>query len=224
MSVQLRLLDACCGVGGWSAPFRDHGWEVVTVDIEPSFKPTVVADIRSFDPTPYGPFDLALGSPPCEAFSVMNIGKNWTRDPATGELTPKHERARLGLEIALATRRVCEIASPARFLLENPWAALRKTKAYTDLPRVTVSYCQYGLRRQKPTDLWGYPPAGWVPRPICGKGAPCHDAAPRGSATGHVSRADRAEVARIPYQLADSVREACEAENEALLSRALADD
>ncbi len=49
--------------------------------------------------------------------------------------------------------------------------------------RVTVSYCQYGDDRMKPTDIWTNAD-WWTPRPICKNGDKCHEAAPRGSRTG----------------------------------------
>lgn len=47
-----------------------------------------------------------------------------------------------------------------------------------ELPRYTVTYCQYGDTRMKPTDIWTNHP---FPRfkPICKNGDPCHERAPR---------------------------------------------
>lgn len=38
----MRVLDLFSGLGGWSAAFRDRGHEVITLDIEPKFKPDIV--------------------------------------------------------------------------------------------------------------------------------------------------------------------------------------
>lgn len=47
----------------------------------------------------------------------------------------------------------------------------------------TITYCQYGDTRMKPTDIWTN--ADWfVPRPKCKNGDRCHDAAPRGTSQG----------------------------------------
>ena len=49
--------------------------------------------------------------------------------------------------------------------------------------RNTITYCQYGDERMKPTDIWTNNEK-WIPRKMCKNGMPCHTAAPRGSKTG----------------------------------------
>ena len=52
-----------------------------------------------------------------------------------------------------------------------------------DIPRYTVTYCQYGDNRMKPTDIWTNHPNPKF-KPMCKNGQPCHVSAPRGSKTG----------------------------------------
>jgi hypothetical protein len=40
---QLIYLDLCVGFGGASQPALGCGWEVIRVDIDPRFKPDIVA-------------------------------------------------------------------------------------------------------------------------------------------------------------------------------------
>lgn len=49
--------------------------------------------------------------------------------------------------------------------------------------RHTVTYCQYGDNRMKPTDIWTNC-SEWKPKPMCKNGENCHESAPRGSKTG----------------------------------------
>lgn len=49
--------------------------------------------------------------------------------------------------------------------------------------RHTISYCQYGDNRMKPTDIWTND-LKWIPKPPCKNGDKCHISAPRGSITG----------------------------------------
>ena len=72
-------------------------------------------------------------------------------------------------------------------------------------PPITVTYCQYGETRLKPTDLWGGHPKSIVYRPACKVGAPCHEAAPRGSRAGTQNLRNAAIKALIPYDLSLSV-------------------
>ncbi|MBA9027540.1 hypothetical protein HNP81_002830 [Peribacillus huizhouensis] len=80
-----------------------------------------------------------------------------------------------------------------------------------DRPRHTVTYCQYGDDRMKPTDLWTNHPAPAF-RPMCKNGAPCHEAAPRGSKTGTQGRKNAMERSRIPDELCRHIVEICEEE------------
>jgi hypothetical protein len=66
--------------------------------------------------------------------------------------------------------------------------------------RHTVTYCQYGDNRQKPTDIWtNY--LEWKPKPPCKRGQPCHVSAPRGSRTGTQGIKGARDRGRIPPNL-----------------------
>ena len=43
---QLTMLDLCCGLKGASEGFKQRGWKVYTLDIDPRFNPDYVADVR----------------------------------------------------------------------------------------------------------------------------------------------------------------------------------
>ena len=77
------------------------------------------------------------------------------------------------------------------------------------LPRQTITYCQYGDTRMKPTDLWGTV-KGWTPRPACKNGDKCHEAAPRGSRTGTQGLTGWVQRSMIPYELSKELLEAIE--------------
>lgn len=205
----MRVLDLFCGLKGWSAPFT-AGHEVVTLDFDPRFNPTICADILKVSVADFGgAFDVVLASPPCEGFSVMNIGKNWHHDH-----TPKTQSAWLGLSILTKTVELITELAPRFWVIENPVGKMRRMPVLAPFERRTITQCQYGETRMKPTDLWGGFPPSLVLRPQCAKGAPCHVAAPRGSRTpGSVQGTkSSAERAKIPEALARAVLEACEAD------------
>lgn len=206
----MKVLDLFCGLKGWSASFADNGWEVVTLDIDPMFEPDLVMDIMDYSPgLPHSSYDLVLASPPCEGFSVMNIGKNWTgpNDPYPHQ--PKTPLALRSTEMVGHLRRVIQAINPRFFIIENPRAKLRKLPVVEDLDRKTVWYCQYGLPYAKPTDLFGLFPSSFVAKE-CYNGSPDHNAAPRGSTTGTQGAMTSAEKAKVPYALSDAIRVACE--------------
>ena len=77
------------------------------------------------------------------------------------------------------------------------------------LHRKTVTYCQYGDTRMKPTDIWTNCD-NWIPKPTCKNGSPCHISAPRGSSTGTQGLKSAIERAIIPEELCEEIVDVCE--------------
>lgn len=200
----MRILDLYAGLGGWSSAFKNRGHEVLTLDNDLRFDVDIHADVMEWNwsSLPWQP-DMILASPPCESFSVMNIGKNWTKPTDIPADSPKTESARLGLALVNRTVEIIQALKPKFFVIENPRAKLRKLPPLRRYERRTVTYCQYGLTMMKPTDLWGGFPPSLELKPPCKAGMPCHVAAPRGSNTaGSIQGTkDPAERAKIPYDL-----------------------
>lgn len=186
----MRVLDLFAGLGGWSASFAARGHDVVTLDLDPRFKTSLVMDVRDVTPDTFLGWkpDIILASPPCESFSVLRIGRNWHYDRSpTGSFAarrPKTSTAELGLELLENTLRLIRDLAPAYWIIENPRAAMRKMPILEQYERRTVTYCQYGHVSMKPTDLWGGFPPSLSMRPMCSPKADCHIPAPRGSRTG----------------------------------------
>ena len=76
------------------------------------------------------------------------------------------------------------------------------------LPRYTVTYCQYGDTRMKPTDIWtNHPNPNF--KPACKNGDKCHVSAPRGSATGTQGIKGSKARSVIPEELCEYVANIC---------------
>ena len=146
---------------------------------------------------PFKP-DVIWASPPCTGFSVAAIGHHWSG--GKGAYIPKTDTARLGIELVKKTIEIIEYFQPTFWFMENPRGVLRKLDVVKNLPRRSVTYCQYGDERMKPTDIWTNSVL-WEPRPMCKNGDPCHVAAPRGSRTGTQGRANAYERSKIPAEL-----------------------
>lgn len=201
----MKVLDLFSGLEGWSGPWKERGHEVYRVELDAQF-PAEYRDIRTFDPSidmPWMP-DVILASPPCTGFSVMRIGRNWTMDNQ-----PKTDTARMGLLLVKRTLQVIEQCKPKFFIIENPRAKLRALPILQHLFMRTVTYCQYGEERMKPTDLWGGFPPSLALKEACKNGDTCHVSAPRGSRTG-TQGMDKHISAKIPKALSLAVLEACE--------------
>ncbi|MCK9461602.1 MAG: DNA cytosine methyltransferase [Proteobacteria bacterium] len=208
----MRTLELFSGSKSFSQVAGKRGHEVFTSDYISEYDSDYCVDVMEFDykKIPYIP-DVIWASPPCTAFSVAAIGKNWNRD-----YTPKHERAELGLRIVAKTIEIIKYYQKLNpsliYFIENPRGMLRKLPIMNEFNRNTVTYCQYGDTRMKPTDIWSN--SQWTPRPMCKNGDPCHVSAPRGSRTGTQGLKTDYERSMIPSQLFEEIFDKLEGENE----------
>lgn len=206
----MLVFDFFSGTGSSTLGFKEAGDRVISFELDPSFEADEHLDIMDLTADyllrTYGRPDFIWASPPCTAFSVASIGHHW--DNSSGKPKPKTEAASYNQKIVAHTRKLIEELQPRfGFLIENPRGMLRKLEPVQGLDRVTISYCQYGDTRQKPTDLWGFVP-NWNPRPLCRPGGGCHEAAPRGSRTGTQGLKNAKERSRIAPDLSRELREA----------------
>ena len=126
---------------------------------------------------------------------------------ASGERSPKTDNAIKGLLLLDNTIKAISLSKPKRRFIENPRGMMRKVidsiffkYGITEYKRVTISYCQYGDTRQKPTDIWTNA-FEYIPKPLCKRGDPCHVSAPRGSRTGTQGLKGAKERSVIPEKL-----------------------
>jgi hypothetical protein len=211
------VFDFFSGTGSSTAGFEEAGDTVIRFELDKQFEANEHVDIMDLSAdyllATYGRPDFVWASPPCTAFSVASIGRHWEVTPLGPR--PKTHAASYNQEIVRHTRALIEALNPTLgFLIENPRGMLRKLDPVAGLDRVTISYCQYGDTRQKPTDLWGEVP-GWNARPLCQRGADCHEAAPRGSRTGTQGLKNAKERSRIAPELSRELREALSSRIEA---------
>lgn len=166
-----------------------------------------VVDILDFDinKLPFKP-DIVWASPPCTSFSVAALGHHWTG--GKNAYIPKTKDAELGIKLATKTVELIQQIKPKFWFIENPRGLLRKMPFMLDLKRHTVTYCQYGDSRMKPTDIWTNS-KNWVPKTACKNGDKCHEAAPRGSRTGTQGRKNAYERSKIPHELCIEILKSC---------------
>jgi hypothetical protein len=204
------IFDFFSGTGSSTQAFRDAGHTVWRFELDNSFEAEEYVNV--FDLTVeyllevYGQPDFIWASPPCTAFSVASMGHHW--GGGLNAYVPKTEAAIESQKLVAHTRKLLEELNPTYgFLIENPRGMLRKLPVVAGLQRQTVTYCQYGDNRMKPTDLWGVV-ENWQPRAMCKNGEPCHEAAPRGSKTGTQGLKGAKERSRVPYALGQELLKA----------------
>ena len=209
----MKVLELFAGTRSIGKAFEAKGHEVFSVEWDKDFEDidlyadilTVTADdiIRRF-----GRPDVIWASPDCTTYSVAAISKHRRRE-ADGTLRPVSEYAEFCDRVNAHVVDLIRELNPKYWFIENPVGGLRKMPFMKGLPRYTVTYCQYGERRQKPTDIWtNHPfPAFYPP---CGRGSPCHDAAPRGARAGTQALKNAREKAKIPKLLCEHIVSICE--------------
>ena len=208
----MLVFDFFAGTGSSTQAFKDAGHEVITFELDASFEATENVDIMELSAdyliNKYGKPDFVWASPPCTAFSVASIGHHWIS--GGGSPVPRTPAASYNQLLVVKARMLAETMNPKYgFVIENPRGMLRKLPAVQGLERRTVTYCQYGDSRQKPTDLWGSV-ENWFPKIPCKPGSPCHIAAPRGSRTGTQGLSNAKERSMIPYGIGLEILKAIE--------------
>jgi len=194
----MNVLELFAGTASFSNAAIDH--RTFTSDFNPQFNTDYTVDIMKFDTSkvPLKP-DVIWASPPCETFSVASIGHHWSPG-----YIPKSTNCQLGIDRVLKTIEIINELQPKYWFIENPRGLLRKMPFMQDFYRYTVTYCQYGDTRMKPTDIWSNVP-NLVLKPMCKNGMPCHIAAPRGSSTGTQGIKTYKDRSRIPDELCKSI-------------------
>lgn len=199
----MKTVELFSGTKSFSKVAGSLGHGTFTVDNDESLDPDWLGDIRKMDLSIVKNInpDVIWASPPCQGFSVAVIGRNWNHDK-----TPKTDSARLAMELAKTTLDLIREIRPRYWFIENPRGMLRKMPWMEEFlkemggVRHTVTYCQYGDTRMKPTDIWTNCKE-WNPRPHCKNGSPCHESAPRGSRTGTQGIKGAKDRGAIPSEL-----------------------
>ena len=208
------VLELFAGTRSIGKAFEAKGHKVISVDWDKQFEDIdLYADIGQLSAEQVielcgGKPDVIWASPDCTTYSIAAISHHRTKE-ASGNLAPKSDYARQCDEINQHVLALIEELQPTYWFIENPRGGMRKMDWMQQLPRYTITYCQYGDTRMKPTDIWTNHPDPQF-KPPCKNGAPCHQAAPRGSKTGTQGLKDKVERARIPADFCSHIVSICE--------------
>lgn len=216
----MKVLELFAGTRSIGKAFEAKGHEVFSVEWDKSFDNiSLYADIGSLKAEEiikkFGKPDVIWASPDCATFSIAAISHHRRKNAETGNLDPVSDYAKFCDAVDQHVLRLILALSPKYWFIENPRGGLRKMVWMQELPRYTVTYCQYELdkpaneRRMKPTDIWTNHPDPKF-KPMCKNGDPCHVSAPRGAKTGTQGLKGSKERSVIPEALCQHIVDICE--------------
>lgn len=204
----MKVLELFAGSRSIGKVAEKHGCKVFSIDIKAFKGIDLVQDIEFLTPEmiPFKP-DFIWGSPMCTTYSIAAISHH------------RHEGGKPKTDFAAKSDRVIKNMLDVidfygcPYFIENPRGYLRKMPFMVDRPRTTVTYCSYGDKRMKPTDLWSnnlyslFNLKGWQGKPMCFNGnSNCHhEPAPRGSKTGTQGMKNNYERSKIPKSLCEDI-------------------
>ena len=153
-----KALDLFSGTGSVSNRLRQLGYEVVSVDINPRCKPSILTDILKWkfqNQFPPGYFEVVVASPPCEEYSQAK--------------TTKPRQFFHADQCVQKTLQIVRYFQPRVWWLENPrFGHLRNRPFMHGVPYCDVDYCQFSdWGYKKPTRIWGKSENSKLPPRLC---------------------------------------------------------
>lgn len=203
----MKILELFAGTRSIGKAFEKEGHEVFSVEWDRKHEnidwyvdisTITAADILER----FGKPDIIWASPDCTTYSIAAISHHRTK--AENTLLPKSEYAKISDATNKHVLSLIAELNPTFYFIENPRGGMRKMDFMEFMPRYTVTYCQYGDTRMKPTDIWtNHPEPNF--KPMCKNGMPCHVSAPRGAKTGTQGLKGSMERSKIPDELCDHI-------------------
>ena len=209
------LLELFAGTRSISKAFEKRGYKTFSVEWNKDFKNIdLYEDINNVSAKDIiklcgGVPDIIWASPDCTTYSIAGISHHRKKNNETGNLDAVSEYAKFCDKTNKHVLDLIEELKPKYYFIENPRGGLRKMDFMKGLYRYTITYCQYGDKRMKPTDIWTNHPNPQF-KPMCKNGDNCHQSAPRGSKTGTQGLKNSVERSMIPEKFCDYIVKICE--------------
>lgn len=211
----MKVLELFAGTRSISKAFERRGHDTFSVEWDKSFENIDLhKDILTLSAKEviekFGKPDVIWASPDCSSYSIAAISHH-RRMEENGNLNPVSDYAKFCDRVNMHMMNLIMTLSPKLWFIENPRGGMRKMDFMSGLPRYTVTYCQYGDTRMKPTDIWTNHQNPKF-KPPCKNGDSCHISAPRGAKTGTQGLKGSRERSRIPDALCEHIVDICEEE------------
>ena len=209
----MKVLELFAGTRSIGKSFEKKGHKVFSVEWDKQHENIdLYIDINDLTSDmvieKFGKPDIIWASPDCTTYSIAGISHHRIKEES-GNLKPISEKAKFSDETIKHVLDLIRELKPKYFFIENPRGGLRKMEFMQDINKYTVTYCQYGDFRMKPTDIFtNHSEPNF--KPMCKNGDPCHVSAPRGSKTGTQGIKGKVDRSRIPEKLCDYIVSICE--------------
>lgn len=210
----MKVVDLFAGTRSISKAFEERGHETFSIEIDTRHENidwyADILDVTAQDILErFGQPDVIWASPPCTSYSIAGISHHRKLNPETLELEPVSAFAHISDRLVKHVIALIEELNPTYWFIENPRGGLRKMSFVQDLPRYTITYCQYGDNRMKPTDIWSNVKDPKFKK-MCKNGDSCHESAPRGSKTGTQGLKNALLRSIVPHGLCLHIVDICE--------------
>ena len=215
----MKVLELFAGTRSISKAFEKRGHKTFSIEWNKDFEnidlyedinKVLVKDIIKLCG---GIPDIIWASPDCTTYSIAGISHHRKKNNETGNLDAVSEYAKFCDKTNKHVLDLIQELKPKYYFIENPRGGFRKMDFMKGLYRYTVTYCQYGDTRMKPTDIFTNHPNPMF-KPPCKNGDNCHEKAPRGSRTGTQGLKGAKERSIIPEELCNHIVDICEVEQE----------
>lgn len=135
------ILDLFSGTGSVEKAYPNA--TVISVDINPKYKPTHCVDILDFNYKQYESFDIIWASPNCKDYSILKQIKTIDRYFSNAD------------KLVKKVIEIIEYFKPKKWFIENPWTGYLKSRPFMQhLNYYRVDYCQYRYGPRKATAVW----------------------------------------------------------------------
>lgn len=211
----MTVLELFAGTRSISKAFEKRGHKTYSVEWNKDFENiTLYEDINNLTAEKIiqlcnGVPDVIWASPDCTTYSIAAISHHRKKNLETGNLDSISDYAKFCDKTNKHVLDLIRELKPKYYFIENPRGGLRKMNFMKNIPRYTITYCQYGDKRMKPTDIWTNHLNPKF-KPMCKNGDDCHESAPRGSKTGTQGLKGATQRAIIPKALCEHIVNICE--------------
>ena len=157
-----RLLELFCGTKSVGKIFQAKGYEVISLDYDNQFEPTIHTDILDWEYTLYPPdyFEVIWNSPDCSTFSIASRGKYRSVAEPYGKDNEYKQQAELGNRLVDKVIEILNYFTPKYWFIENPKGLMNHYPPLKDFIangghyKTLVYYANYDWKFPKPTHIW----------------------------------------------------------------------